>query len=131
VQPNILKHKDKDVRLLASCCLADLIRIYAPEAPFDDDQLQVFRVLRSVIYAHIDMKAIFKLFIEQLRGLEKKGPLFQVNAKLVVATCIQLARQRYFYLLERLAVVKAFILIVDISDDLVVHLFGMLFSIVK
>ncbi|KAH0505154.1 Sister chromatid cohesion protein PDS5-like protein B [Microtus ochrogaster] len=29
-----LKHPDKDVRLLVACCLADIFRIYAPEAPY-------------------------------------------------------------------------------------------------
>uniref|UniRef100_D3ZXE2 PDS5 cohesin associated factor B n=1 Tax=Rattus norvegicus TaxID=10116 RepID=D3ZXE2_RAT len=37
-----LKHPDKDVRLLVACCLADIFRIYAPEAPYTSpDKLKV------------------------------------------------------------------------------------------
>lgn len=41
VQQSILKHKNNEVRLLAACCLADIFRIYAPNPPYDDTQLEV------------------------------------------------------------------------------------------
>jgi hypothetical protein len=41
VQPTILKHQKDDIRLLAACCLADVIRIYAPDAPYDSNTLEV------------------------------------------------------------------------------------------
>lgn len=31
-----LEHQSKDVRLLVACCIADVFRIFAPEAPFRD-----------------------------------------------------------------------------------------------
>ena len=31
IEPKILNNSDKDVRLLTSCCIVDLLRIYAPE----------------------------------------------------------------------------------------------------
>jgi hypothetical protein len=40
-QEQILNHKSKDVKILAACCLADVIRIYAPEAPYPDERLLV------------------------------------------------------------------------------------------
>jgi len=53
------------------------------------------------------------LFIEQLAFLDdKNSPLFS----------------RCTYLLERLCVVKAFIILVDLSDDLVIELFSTLFD---
>ncbi|KAL3922720.1 MAG: hypothetical protein SGPRY_004459, partial [Prymnesium sp.] len=36
----MLRHRDPDVRLLTACCLADLLRIYAPETPFDEERLK-------------------------------------------------------------------------------------------
>lgn len=40
-----LKHPDKDVRLLVACCLADIFRIYAPEAPYTSpDKLKVNKI---------------------------------------------------------------------------------------
>ena len=41
VSPFILKHRDKDVRAHAACCLADILRIFAPDAPYDEEQLKV------------------------------------------------------------------------------------------
>lgn len=31
-----LDHQSKDVRLLVACCVADVFRIFAPEAPYKD-----------------------------------------------------------------------------------------------
>ena len=36
ISPKLLQHNDKEVRLLAACCLVDVLRVYAPEAPFSD-----------------------------------------------------------------------------------------------
>ena len=41
-----LDHNNKDVRLLVACCMADIFRIFAPEAPFTEPgQLKVLIVL--------------------------------------------------------------------------------------
>ncbi len=59
---------------------------------------------------------VFKLFIEQLKKLsDTSDALFQ----------------KYYYLLERLSVVRAFILLIDISEELVQELFQTMFDIVK
>ena len=31
-----MDHPNKDVRLLVACCIADVFRIFAPEAPYTD-----------------------------------------------------------------------------------------------
>lgn len=37
-----MEHASKDVKLLVACCIADIFRIFAPEAPYaDGDQLKV------------------------------------------------------------------------------------------
>ena len=38
---NYIGHKDKGVKAYAACCLVDLLRLFVPDAPFTDDQLQV------------------------------------------------------------------------------------------
>lgn len=56
-----LKHPDKDVRLLVACCLADIFRIYAPEAPYTSpDKLKV--------------QALGSCLVEQSRVLEQFTP---------------------------------------------------------
>lgn len=34
VKDFFLNHESKDVQLLVACCIADILRVYAPEAPF-------------------------------------------------------------------------------------------------
>ena len=41
VKPFILKHRDKDVKAHAACCLADILRIFAPDAPYEEAELRV------------------------------------------------------------------------------------------
>jgi hypothetical protein len=41
---NLLSHKDKGVRAFTACCLVDVLKICAPDAPFTPTQLKVWRV---------------------------------------------------------------------------------------
>ena len=38
----LINHKDKDIKVCLACCLADILRIYAPEAPYNEEQLKVY-----------------------------------------------------------------------------------------
>ncbi|ESO93934.1 hypothetical protein LOTGIDRAFT_177294 [Lottia gigantea] len=96
-------HQNKDVRLLVACCIADVFRVFAPEAPFNDND---------------QLKDIFMFLIKQLRGLEDpESPSFK----------------RYFYLLENLAWVKSFNICIELEDnqDIFRSLFKLMFSIVS
>lgn len=98
-----VEHGSKDVRLLVACCIADVFRVFAPEAPYKDPQ---------------QLKMIFMFFIEQLRGLEDpKDPTFK----------------RYFYLLENLAWVKSFNICIELEENQIIfrQLFSLIFSIVN
>ena len=67
-----LNNSSRDVQLLIACCVADILRIFAPEAPYKEPQ---------------QIKTIFLFLIKQLGGLkDPKDPAFK----------------RYFYLLENL-----------------------------
>lgn len=41
VHPTLTLHKDKSVKASTACCLADMLRLYAPNAPFTADELKV------------------------------------------------------------------------------------------
>ncbi|CAM6113881.1 unnamed protein product [Calypogeia fissa] len=61
VLPDLLRHKDKDVKLLVATCVSEIMRIVAPEAPYDDDTL----------------KDIFQLIVTIFQGLnEVSSPSF-------------------------------------------------------
>ncbi|KAG0463841.1 hypothetical protein HPP92_019910 [Vanilla planifolia] len=41
VKEEVLKHQDRDVRVLVATCICEIMRITAPEAPYSDDVLRV------------------------------------------------------------------------------------------
>ncbi|TXG69783.1 hypothetical protein EZV62_004718 [Acer yangbiense] len=61
VKPVLLKHQDKDVKLLVATCICEITRITAPEAPYSDDVL----------------KDVFQLIVSTFSGLkDTNGPSF-------------------------------------------------------
>lgn len=68
VQPGLLKHKDKDVRLLVTACISEIMRIVAPDAPYSDDIL----------------KEIFELIVASFKGLnERESRFFDKRLKIL------------------------------------------------
>lgn len=41
VKPELLKHHDKEVKLLVATCTCEITRVTAPVAPYDDHVLKV------------------------------------------------------------------------------------------
>uniref|UniRef100_A0A2P2I100 Androgen-induced proliferation inhibitor n=1 Tax=Hirondellea gigas TaxID=1518452 RepID=A0A2P2I100_9CRUS len=98
-----LTYSSRDVQLLIACCIADVLRVYAPEAPYKDPQ---------------QVKNLFLFLIKQLGGLkDPKDPAFK----------------RYFYLLENLAYVKSFNMCFELEDsqEIFCKLFKLMFNIVN
>ncbi|KAJ2841431.1 Sister chromatid cohesion protein pds5, partial [Coemansia erecta] len=58
--PALLKHKESGVVSYVSCCIADILRLYAPEAPYSDSEI----------------KTIFNVFIDQLQHLGDQNNQF-------------------------------------------------------
>lgn len=102
-EEQFLTHQSRDVQLLIACCIADVLRIYAPEAPYKDAE---------------QIKTIFLFLITQLSGL--KDPK-------------DAAFKRYFYLLENLAYVKSFNMCFELEDcqEIFCALFHLMFKIVN
>ena len=98
-----LNHQSRDVQLLVACCIADILRIFAPEAPYKEPA---------------QIKTIFMFLIRQLGGLkDPKDPAFK----------------RYFYLLENVAYVKSFNMCFELEEctEISVALFSLMFKIVN
>lgn len=103
ISTSILLHKDKGVKAFAACCLADLLRLYAPDAPYTGPEL----------------RDIFQFFFRQLStGL--KGPDSPYY-------------NEYFHLLESLSTVKSVVLVCDLpqADELMVQIFRDFFGLVR
>ncbi|KAL1497514.1 hypothetical protein ABEB36_008461 [Hypothenemus hampei] len=102
-EDQFLNHPSRDVQLLIACCIADVLRVYAPDAPYQDPE---------------QVKIIFLFLITQLSGLkDPKDPAFK----------------RYFYLLENLAYVKSFNMCFDLQDcqEIFCRLFNLMLKIVN
>ncbi|KHJ33148.1 putative sister chromatid cohesion and dna repair protein [Erysiphe necator] len=100
---NLLGHRDKGVRAFTACCLVDILKICAPDAPFTPSQL----------------KEIFTLFITSILPA-LSNPSHAYN-------------QQHKYVLASLTEVKSIVLICDIpnSDSLVLHLFSNFFDMMS
>uniref|UniRef100_A0A2K5DSR6 PDS5 cohesin associated factor A n=1 Tax=Aotus nancymaae TaxID=37293 RepID=A0A2K5DSR6_AOTNA len=72
-----LRNPNKDVRLLVACCLADIFRIYAPEAPYTShDKLKVNIVFTKSFYSWVksynicfELEDCNEIFIQLFRTL--------------------------------------------------------------
>lgn len=58
---NLLAHKDQGVRAYTACCLADILRLCAPDAPYTASQLKVgqFTACRWLVLADPFLGDIF------------------------------------------------------------------------
>ncbi|EPQ65699.1 Bgt-2565 [Blumeria graminis f. sp. tritici] len=100
---HLLCHKDKGVRAFTACCLVDILKICAPDAPFTPSQL----------------KGIFNLFIASiLPALSNPSHAYNPQHK---------------YVLASLAEVKSVVLLCDIpsSDSLLIRLFSSFFDMIS
>ncbi|KAJ2806244.1 Sister chromatid cohesion protein pds5, partial [Coemansia guatemalensis] len=58
--PALLKHSEQGVVAYVTCCIADILRLYAPEAPYNDDEVRL----------------VFNVFIDQLQLLSDDSNQF-------------------------------------------------------
>ncbi|KAF7349279.1 Sister chromatid cohesion protein pds5 [Mycena sanguinolenta] len=103
IDKTILLHKDRGVKAYAACCLADILRLTAPDAP----------------YTQAELRDIFQFFFRQLtNGLKGSDSPYYTE---------------YFHLLESLSTVKSVVLVCDLpsADDLMIEVFRDLFQLVR
>lgn len=99
----LLLHKDKGVKAYVACCLADILRLSAPDAPYTAEEL----------------RDIFQFFFRQLStGLRGASSSYY---------------NEYFQLMESLATVKSIVLVCDLphTDELTTEIFNTLFTLVR
>jgi sister chromatid cohesion protein PDS5 len=103
INTSVLLHKDRGVKAYAACCLADILRLYAPDAP----------------YTQSELRDIFQFFFRQLSTGLKGADSSYYN--------------EYFHLLESLSTVKSVVLVCDLptAEELMVEIFRDFFGLVK
>lgn len=114
IAANLISNKflystDKDMRLLSCACVVDILRVYAPEAPYSDAELC----------------AIFRAISRELKGLGT------CNMESTQGT-------RIFYVLQSLSIVKSCVVLVymslqnvDGATDVLLNFFDVLLSNVR
>ncbi|KAL0300906.1 UNVERIFIED_CONTAM: Sister chromatid cohesion protein PDS5A [Sesamum radiatum] len=101
VKPELLKHQDREVKLLVASCICEITRITAPEAPYDDDVL----------------KDTFQLIVSTFSGLSDiNGPTF--GRRVVILET--LARYRSCVVMLDLE-----------CDDLIDEMFNIFFAVAR
>jgi sister-chromatid-cohesion protein PDS5 len=50
IQSHLVKNSDRNISILVACCLYDIVRVYAPDAPYEPHQLEVIRGYRGCIW---------------------------------------------------------------------------------
>jgi sister-chromatid-cohesion protein PDS5 len=103
ISTSILLHKDRGVKAYSACCLADILRLYAPDAP----------------YTQTELRDIFQFFFRQLTNGLKGADASYYN--------------EYFHLLESLSTVKSVVLVCDLptADELMADIFRDFFGLVR
>ncbi|KAJ7446638.1 armadillo-type protein [Mycena latifolia] len=103
ISTTIMHHKDRGVKAYAACCLADILRLTAPDAPYTQGEL----------------RDIFQFFFRQLTtGLKGSDAPYYTE---------------YFHLLESLSTVKSVVLVCDLqnADELMVEIFRDFFQLMR
>uniref|UniRef100_A0A1D1YLJ6 Sister chromatid cohesion protein PDS5 A n=1 Tax=Anthurium amnicola TaxID=1678845 RepID=A0A1D1YLJ6_9ARAE len=68
-QHSLLRHKDKDVRLLLAVCFSEIIRVLAPSPPFNDEILKdIFKLIISMFAELADVESAY--FSRRVKILE-------------------------------------------------------------
>ncbi|KAF8067855.1 armadillo-type protein [Lyophyllum atratum] len=103
VSTSFLLHKDRGVKAYTACCLADILRLYAPDAP----------------YTQAELRDIFQFFFRQLTNGLKGTDSSYYN--------------EYFHLLESLSTVKSVVLVCDLptAEEHMVEIFRDFFNLVR
>ncbi|KAI5955434.1 PDS5 [Candida margitis] len=90
VDKRLLNHPSIGVQAFACCCISDILRLHAPNAPYQDEQLSL----------------VFESFFKQFSRLATTGKTERPQYY-----------SQYVYLLKRLAETKSIILILDLHES--------------
>mmetsp|Transcript_34803 Transcript_34803/g.76754 ORF Transcript_34803/g.76754 Transcript_34803/m.76754 type:complete len:186 (+) Transcript_34803:108-665(+) len=67
VAQDLLQHKDKEVKLLTVCCLVDILRVFAPDAPYSPEEtVSVFRAIAHQLKAMATTQTLSELHASKL-----------------------------------------------------------------
>ncbi|CAI5983561.1 unnamed protein product [Closterium sp. NIES-65] len=99
--PNFMRHRDRDVRVLLAFCVSEVLRVFAPDPPYDDAPL----------------KSVFELLVGTYEGLEDTSNALYPRR---VAILESMARVKTCIIMLDLE-----------CTDLILHMFETFFRVVR
>ncbi|CAK9146640.1 unnamed protein product [Ilex paraguariensis] len=122
VADELLKHSDVDVKVAVASCISEITRITAPDAPYDDDQMKVPRIVSFdsfsynfllfpffVNFISMATQDVFQLIVSSFENLSDKSSRSNDKRALI---------------LETLAKVRSCVVMLDLEcDGLIVEMF--------
>lgn len=105
IKPSFIRHKDKSVQAMVACNLADILRLYAPNAPFSQSEIKI----------------LFRFLLAQL-----------VSPSAGLANTEHPLYKDAVYVLESLSTVKSVVLVCDLpsASDLITEYFQKLWALI-
>jgi sister chromatid cohesion protein PDS5 len=80
VNAKLIENPDKDIRVLSLCCICEVLRIYAPDDPYtDNDKLKVFQKICTLIRG---------LQTIELGSITEKNIIYILNSISTVKSCL-------------------------------------------
>jgi sister-chromatid-cohesion protein PDS5 len=120
VRREILFHKDPGVKAFAACCIADLLRFYAPDAPYSPAQVEdIFAFFLNLLAGALRPTRYFTQTPLATAGTSAGGRQAaetRSSAPTLPPTKNEFYAQ-YFYLVESVATCKSIILCLDTEEQ--------------
>lgn len=130
----------KGIKAYCACCLADMLRLYAPDPPYKDERLKVRSDVlscRNIQRLIINLQDIFVFMLTQVSHHLKAQSSFPTTSRSRAPTTTRMTDipyySEYYYLLDSLATIRSICLVIDLSggEELAKDWFIGLFSIVR
>lgn len=116
VRREILFHKDAGVKAFAACCIADLLKFYAPDAPYSPAQVEdIFAFFLNLLASQLRPTRYFAAAPTAAGGADRPTET-RSSAPTLPPTKNEHFTQ-YFYLVESVATCKSFILCLDAEEQ--------------
>ncbi|WVQ98079.1 hypothetical protein IAU59_005201 [Kwoniella sp. CBS 9459] len=135
IHRTILHHKDRGVRAYAACCLADLLRLYAPDAPYNQAQLRdIFQFFLAQITSNLKAETNSAKPLQISRNKSNDASQMESQQPTIAQKITDVPYySEYYHFIESLATIKSIVLVCDLpeADQLIQGFFTGFMDIVR
>ncbi|WRT64749.1 uncharacterized protein IL334_001683 [Kwoniella shivajii] len=120
IHQDILIHKDRGVKAYAACCMADMLRLYAPDAPYSESQLSLifgFFIAQITDNLKVTTASTQPLQVNRNKSNGAKEPPQQSQTQQSQRVTDVAYYTEYYQLIESLATIKSVVLVCDVPDS--------------